>query len=372
MVVGGGHPASTASTTSSRDPLDGDLGAIAVCFVLIYALVVGGVGAIVQNSSSTVLSFTAAALSRCCSSRCSPAPGASRIASCTGTARRPMRCSRRSRSDGGPRERRRARRDGARGRRGHRREGRRRLAEAKTTRCIRRRAGTDNGAEGRSAPGARRRSARCSGPTSRCRSDTMTSCLERWPSPCRRPSRRRTPPGSCCPTSPGRPDSAPQCAPHRGAPRVAEASGHGAGRGASEARAKYRRRAQQQLVALMVRLRLAQGMVDKRPRIGEAIAHRVVGCDAVGPGRPARPGAWDLSAAPRRPRAPCGAGGAGEEVSGRRGAGGERDRTTSAGDRSRPVLLLARSAPECREIRRSIVGHDRISGREDWCNSRSR
>ena len=38
------------------------VGAIAVCFVLIYALVVGGVGAIVQNSSSTVLSFIAAAL----------------------------------------------------------------------------------------------------------------------------------------------------------------------------------------------------------------------------------------------------------------------------------------------------------------------
>jgi signal transduction histidine kinase len=38
------------------------VGAIAVCFVAIYALVVGGVGALVQSSSSTVLSFIAAAL----------------------------------------------------------------------------------------------------------------------------------------------------------------------------------------------------------------------------------------------------------------------------------------------------------------------
>lgn len=36
------------------------VGAIAVCFVAIYALVVGGVGALVQSSSSTVLSFVAA------------------------------------------------------------------------------------------------------------------------------------------------------------------------------------------------------------------------------------------------------------------------------------------------------------------------
>lgn len=38
------------------------VGAIAVCFVVIYALVVGGVSALVQSSSSTVLSFIAAAL----------------------------------------------------------------------------------------------------------------------------------------------------------------------------------------------------------------------------------------------------------------------------------------------------------------------
>ena len=38
------------------------LGAITVFFVLVYALVVGGVGALVQNSSSTALSFAAAAL----------------------------------------------------------------------------------------------------------------------------------------------------------------------------------------------------------------------------------------------------------------------------------------------------------------------
>jgi signal transduction histidine kinase len=38
------------------------VGAIAVCFVVIYALIVGGVGALVESSSSTVLSFIAAAL----------------------------------------------------------------------------------------------------------------------------------------------------------------------------------------------------------------------------------------------------------------------------------------------------------------------
>ena len=38
------------------------VGAIAVCFIAIYALVVGGVGALVESSSSTVLSFVAAAL----------------------------------------------------------------------------------------------------------------------------------------------------------------------------------------------------------------------------------------------------------------------------------------------------------------------
>ena len=135
------------------------VGAIAVCFVLIYALVVGGVGAIVQNSSSTVLSFIAAALvavlfqpmltrARRFADRIVYGHRASPYEVLASFSARMA----------GRAERRRARRDGARGRRGHRREGRRRLAEAG------RRAASVGGAGPRTvpraggAPGARRRS----------------------------------------------------------------------------------------------------------------------------------------------------------------------------------------------------------------------
>ncbi len=58
--------------------------------------------------------------------------------------------------------------------------------------------------------------------------------------------------------------------------------------------------AQQQLVALAVKLRLAQGLASKDPSRTEAMLLRPAGGDAVGPGGPARPRSRDLPTAARR------------------------------------------------------------------------
>ena len=106
--------------------------AIAVFFVVIYALVVGGVGALVQSSSSTALSFGAAAL---VAVLFQPVLARARRFADSRRVRQARLTVRGAcvvlRPDGGPRERRRARRDGPRRRRRDRREARRGLVEAR-------------------------------------------------------------------------------------------------------------------------------------------------------------------------------------------------------------------------------------------------
>jgi signal transduction histidine kinase len=115
--------------------------------------------------------------------------------------------------------------------------------------------------------------------------------------------------------------------------------------------------AQQQLVALAVKLRLADGLVEP----GRAARARPAGAAprrrAGRAGEPPRPRARDLSAAPRGPGARGGARRPSAEESRLGHAGVRRHRPLRPGARSGDLLLRPGGAPERREVRVGDLGH---------------
>ena len=112
--------------------------------------------------------------------------------------------------------------------------------------------------------------------------------------------------------------------------------------------------AQQQLVALSVKTRLADSMIDRDP----AKAHEMLAPDPSGhercAGDPARPRARDLSAAAGGQGTGGGARGAGTQGSAPGDAGRRRHRTLSRRRRGHRVLLRAGGHAERREVRAGV------------------
>ena len=119
--------------------------------------------------------------------------------------------------------------------------------------------------------------------------------------------------------------------------------------------------AQQQLVALSVKLRLAEGLVDRDCGEDEVDARRPPDGDDAGDRGPPRPRARDLPAAPGGQGVGRCARGAGAQGCGRHvGGGGERRAVPAAGGGGR-LLLRARGAQQ----RGEVLGR-RAAPRCDW------
>ena len=109
--------------------------------------------------------------------------------------------------------------------------------------------------------------------------------------------------------------------------------------------------AQQQLVALAVKARLARQMTDRDPDEGRRPAEPDRGRDPSGPGGLARPRSRHLPSAPRGQGPPGRPPGSGSQVADPRGGHPRWHRALPAVGRGRRLLLGARGPPERREVR---------------------
>ena len=122
--------------------------------------------------------------------------------------------------------------------------------------------------------------------------------------------------------------------------------------------------AQQQLVALGVKLRLADTLVDRDADEGARDARPAPDRDPRCDRRPARPRARHLPAAPRRPGARLGARGTSPEVGRARAGRGRRGRPLRPGRRGGRLLLVPRGAAEHREVLGRLTRHDLVGARQ--------